>query len=78
MKTYYAQKCPRGFANEVTVYRFTSRLGRDRFVEVMDGATVASAADARKLTGWRGDAATENFCRLVDGDRELEYVEGAK
>ncbi len=72
MKTFYAVKSPRGFSNEITVYRFESKSERDRFVdddpEVMadKAARVITAKEAKAILRRKGDAATEVFNRMAN------------
>jgi len=71
MKHYYAEQAPRGFANEVKTYRFTSKTARDTFVANHEndgdcnsaacGAREISASVARSNVNYRGDNATESF-----------------
>ena len=71
MKHYYAEQSPRGFANEINTYRFTSRALRDAWVEQHKddgdcnsancGAETIDSETAYKNVGYRGDAATESF-----------------
>jgi len=73
---YYAEQAPRGFANERIVHKFASRLERDSWVSQHEndgdcnsaacGASVCSAADARRILGYKGDAITESYNGLVD------------
>lgn len=69
---YYASQSPRGFANEVGVHSFPSRLARDEWVAEHedDGDVNSAACGARAITArqakaiigsYRGDAATDNY-----------------
>lgn len=71
---FYAAQAPRGFGNEVAVHRFATRAARDAWVaaHAADGDCNASACGAyaitadraRRIVGYRGDAATESYNRL--------------
>ena len=71
MKHYYAEKSPRGFANEMNTYRFKSKIERDEWVDrhESDGDVNSAACGARAITakqaasnvGYRGDAATDSY-----------------
>ena len=71
MPKFYAAQSPRGFANEITVHSFASRLARDLWVTdhaddggvnaASQGAYAIRASRARAILGYRGDAATESF-----------------
>ena len=75
---YYAEQSPRGFANEVIVHKFESRAQRDAWVEehqydgdvnsAYTGAGVCTAAEARRILAYRGDAITESYNGLIDHD----------
>jgi len=76
MSHYYAEQSPRGFGNEINVYRFASRAARDAWVaEHADdgdvnaatcGAYAVSARTAYRTAGYRGDAATQSYNAFVD------------
>jgi hypothetical protein len=87
-KFYYAQQSPRGFANEVKTYRFSSKAARDKWVaehyndgdcnSAYIGAYACTRRQAYKTIHYRGDAITQSFnSSLLDGDRMLagEYPE---
>ena len=79
-KHYYAVQSPRGFANEVNVIRFADKAARDQWVEdhkddgdcnsAACGARVCTAAEARRIAGYKGDAITESFNTMRDYDGE--------
>jgi hypothetical protein len=70
-RRFYAAQAPRGFVNEIIVHSFPSSSLRDAWVELHEddgdvnsaaqGARTISATRARKILGYRGDAATESF-----------------
>lgn len=70
-KSYYAEQSPRGFANEVKTYRFSTKAERDAWVaeHAGDGDVNSAACGARAITakqaranvGYRGDAITESY-----------------
>ncbi len=76
MKSYYASQSPRGFANEVFAHKFPSRAARDQWVDehrndgdcnsAACGADACTAAQARKIVGYRGDAVTESYNGMVE------------
>ena len=69
--TYYAAQSPRGFANEINVYSFTSRSARDAWVNehkddgdvnsATRGAYAVTAREASRIMRDRGDAATDSY-----------------
>ena len=69
--SFYAEQSPRGFANEISTYRFTTKAKRDSWVAEHEddgdcnsssmGAKSITAAEARKNISYKGDNATENF-----------------
>ena len=71
---YYAVQSPRGFANEVNVHAFASRLARDAWVAQHEddgdvnsaarGARAVTAARAKRILADRGDAATSVYNTL--------------
>jgi hypothetical protein len=75
---YYAEQSPRGFANEVIVHKFESRAQRDAWVEehqydgdvnsAYTGARACTAAEAKRILAYRGDAITESYNGLIDHD----------
>ena len=75
MKSYYASQSPRGFANEVVAHKFASRAARDQWVaahcsdgdcnSAACGGRACTAAQARKIVGYRGDALTESYNGMV-------------
>jgi hypothetical protein len=74
-RNYYASQSPRGFANEINVYAFPDRRSRDRWVDQHEndgdvrsaycGANKINARRAREIVGYRGDAITESFNRMI-------------
>jgi hypothetical protein len=62
MTIYYAAQSPRGFSNEVNVYRFSDKQKRDAWVAehghdgdvngAAMGAYTITQKEARKLVGW--------------------------
>jgi hypothetical protein len=76
MRHYYAAQSPRGFANEITVIRFSSAADRDRWVDdhkddgdcnsAACGAYRITAKEARKIAGYKGDAITTSYNRMID------------
>ena len=79
-KHYYAAQSPRGFANEVNVIRFANKTARDQWVEehkddgdcdsAACGAYAVTAAEARKIAGYKGDAITDSYNTMSDCDAE--------
>lgn len=75
---FYARQSPRGFLNEINVYSFASRKARDAWVEkhrydgdvnsMFRGASACSAREAKKIVGYRGDAVTQSFNKMIDGE----------
>ena len=73
---YYATQAPHGFANEINVHRFPSRLARDAWVDehlndggvnsASQGARVCTAAAAREIVRRRGDAVTKQYNSLIE------------
>jgi hypothetical protein len=73
---YYTAQSPRGFSNEVNVYRFTSKAARDQWVDehandgdcnsAACGAYVVTAAEAHRILRRQGDAVTEVYNTLVE------------
>jgi len=71
MKHSYASQNPRGFANECIVHKFASRAARDQWVgehaadgdcnSAACGARDCTAAQARKIVRYQGDALTESY-----------------
>ena len=76
ISSYYASQSPRGFANEVIAHKFASRAARDQWVDehrsdgdcnsATRGASACTAAQARKIVGYRGDAVTESYNSMVE------------
>mgnify|MGYP006299486785 CR=1 FL=1 len=60
MRQYYAQRSPRGFANEIVTYACEGKAWRDRFCQ-LSGAVPCTAKQARKTVGYKGDAATKSY-----------------
>jgi hypothetical protein len=81
-KHYYAAQSPRGFANEVDVIRFADKATRDQWVEEHEddgdcnsaalGAYAVSAAEARKIAGYKGDAITDSYNSMSDYDADTD------
>jgi hypothetical protein len=79
-KHWYAAQSPRGFVNEVNVIRFADKATRDRWVEehkddggsnsAACGAYAVTAAEAHKIAGYKGDAITDSYNRMIDYDAE--------
>ena len=77
MMTYYAAQSPRGFSNEINVYRFVGRAKRDAWVAAHAddgdsnsaalGARTITSSEARAILGYRGDAITASHNSLVEG-----------
>jgi len=77
-KHYYAKQSPRGFANEVIVHRFLSRVGRDKWVaahasdgdmnSATRGADIITAREAREIIGYQGDEITDSYNGIFDHD----------
>ena len=75
MKHSYASQNPRGFANECIVHKFKGRAARDQWVyehesdgdcnSVACGARACTAAQARKIVRYRGNALTESYNGLL-------------
>jgi len=73
---YYAAQSPRGFANEITVYRFKKKSDRDQWVEdhrsdgdcnsAALGAYAITAKEARKIAGYKGDEITDSYNTMRD------------
>lgn len=73
---YYAAQSPRGFANEINVYRFNSRRERNAWVKdhaddgdcnsAYQGAYPVTAIAARRILGRKGDAATKQYNSLIE------------
>ena len=78
MKSYYAAQRPRGFANEIIVYRFSSKKQRDQWVKkhrndgdcnsAALGAYVVTAKEAREIVDYAGDAITQSYNTMRDAD----------
>jgi hypothetical protein len=78
--SYYAAQSPRGYANEVVAHKFASRAARDQWVDAHRndgdcnsaacGAYAVTAADARKIAGYKGDAITDSYNTMIDYDAE--------
>jgi hypothetical protein len=78
MSHYYAAQSPRGAANEINVIRFAARATRDQWVEdhkddgdcnsAACGAYAVTAADARKIAGYKGDAITDSYNTMYDAE----------
>ena len=76
MKNYYASQSPRGFGNEIIVHKFAGRVARDQWVSehaadgdcnsCACGARDCTAAQARKIVSYRGNALTESYNGLVE------------
>lgn len=70
-RRYYAAQKPRGFANEIEVCSFGSRALRDAWVDAHAddgdvnsaacGAYAVTAAEARKICRYHGDAVTGSY-----------------
>ena len=70
-QNWYAAQSPRGFANEIRVYRFFTREARDAWHEEHKhdgdcnsaalGAYIITAREAARILGCRGDAITQCF-----------------
>ena len=68
---YYAAQSPRGFANEINVVRFADKAARDQWVDehksdgdcnsATCGAYAVTAAEAHRIVGYKGDAATDSY-----------------
>jgi hypothetical protein len=79
-KHYYAAQSPRGFANEINVIRFADKATRDQWVEdhkddgdcnsAACGAYAVTAAEARKIAGYKGDTITDSYNTMSDYDAE--------
>ena len=75
-RRYYAAQSPRGFANEINVHVFGSRLARDLWVDqhaddgdvnsAACGARAISSMHARRISGDRGDAATQSYNSMIE------------
>ena len=73
---YYAAQSPRGFGNEITVYRFPSRSARDDYVRQHKddggsnsaalGAYAVTAREAHRIANWPGNATTHSYNVLRD------------
>jgi hypothetical protein len=85
---YYAEQSPRGFANEIKTYRFSTKANRDKWVEqhrndgdcnsAYQGASSITRKTAYRNIRYRGDAITRSFnSPLLNGDAVLrgEYPE---
>ena len=76
MRSYYAEQSPRGFANEIVAHKFPSRAARDKWVEehkddgdcnsAACGASACTAARARQIVGYKGDAVTQSYNGMVE------------
>lgn len=74
-RKFYAAQSLRGFANEIDVHAFNSRATRDAWVNdhtddgdvnsAARGAYAISSYKARRILGYRGDAATQSFNGLI-------------
>lgn len=70
-RRFYAAQSPRGFANECQVHAFPSRAARDEWVAAHEddgdvnsaalGAWAITGRQARRILGYRGDAATQCY-----------------
>lgn len=70
-RRYYAAQRPRGFANEVKVYSFSSADRRNRWVDEHEhdggvnsaacGARRATATEARRICRYSGNASTRSY-----------------
>jgi hypothetical protein len=79
-KHYYAAQSPRGFANETNVIRFADKATRNQWVEehkndgdcnsAACGAYAVTAAEARKIVAYKGNALTESYNMMRDYDAE--------
>ncbi len=75
-RKFYAAQSPRGFANEIDVHVFPSRPARDQWVvehrndgdvnSASQGAYTISSSEARKISGYRGDAATRSYNGVIE------------
>ena len=90
-RRHYAAQSPRGFSNEVVVHVFRTRPDRDAWVLEHEndggvnsakwGAYIVSSRHARRIIGYRGDAAKQGFNRVIehaaadDGRLETSSVE---
>ena len=76
MKHSYASQNPRGFANECIVHKFKGRAARDQWVDAHAadgdcnsaacGARDCTAAQARKIVGYRGNELTTSYNGMVE------------
>ena len=74
-RKYYASQSPRGFANEIEVHAFSSVAARNAWVAEHEddgdvnsaqcGAHAITSKCARKIVGYRGDAATRSYNTIV-------------
>jgi hypothetical protein len=70
-KHFYAEQSPRGFANELHTYRFTTKAARDKFVadhcndgdcnSALTGARAITAKQAMANVNYAGDALTKSY-----------------
>jgi hypothetical protein len=63
---YYAAQSPRGFANEINIYRFGSKADRVAFVSDHFGAETITARDARRILARKDNDLTKQYNRLMD------------
>ena len=86
MRNYYAEQSPRGFANEINTYRFSSKIARDKWVaehgadgdmnSASRGTTAITAKDARQNVRYKGDAITRSYnSDYINGDLEVANEE---
>ena len=70
-KHFYAEQSPRGFANEIQTYRFTTKAARDKFVadpcndgdcnSATKGARAINAKQALANVKYAGNATTKSY-----------------
>jgi len=66
---YYAAKSPRGFSNEIDIFRFDNKPDRDAFVDCGDlGAYAITAREAHKILARKDNALTQQYNRLLEWD----------
>jgi len=64
---FYAQRSPRGFANEIDIHRFRTKAERDAFVEdARTAAEVCTAAEARAILRRKPTAMTDQYNTLLE------------